>query len=60
MNQDILSAQADNEAPRILVQGTRYPDVVVANHGSDDDERNAQPVCRSSVDRRGHERRFTR
>ena len=36
MNQDILSAQADNEAPRILVQGTRYPDVVVANHGSDD------------------------
>src|SRR5882672_7316676 len=40
MNQDIPSAQAgdgqDNEAPRILVQGTRYPDVVVANHGSDD------------------------
>src|SRR5258708_1147335 len=39
MSEKIL-AQADdsqpNEAPRIRVQGTQYPDVLVPNHGSDD------------------------
>ena len=41
----------------------RVPDVVAddrADDGSDNYECNVQPVRRSGVDRRGHERRFAR